>query len=187
MPTPVPRPAHLNGQGSRRGQTVDLIVLHTTEGTAAGALAWFADPRAKVASHYVIGPDGAVYSCVTEARAAWHAGHLGVNLRSIGIECAGHCDDPATWTAPLVESLIDLVVDICRRYPAVHPSRSAIIGHAEVPDPVHPGKFGGAGNHEDPGVLIPWDHLIGEVQRRLAPSVAGFLDAGASAPDGAAS
>jgi N-acetylmuramoyl-L-alanine amidase len=165
--TVIDRPAHRNGYGAgRRGFVVDTVVLHTTESTAGSALIWFADPRAKSAAHYVIAPDGRVYRCVPEEVPAWHAGNFGVNLSSIGIECAGYHDKLATWTGALVESLILLLVDICERYPNVKPTRNHIIGHSEVPD--GRGGFGGAGNHTDPGTLVPWDYIIGEVQRRLA-------------------
>lgn len=169
MVTPILRPAHPNGCGPRNGFAIDTVVLHTTEGTTASALAWFADPSAHVAAHYVISPDGTVYSCVQDEAAAWHAGNYGTNLASVGIECAGYHDRLETWTAPLLASLVDLLVDLCRRHPAIVPDRAHIIGHAEVPDPKHPGQFGGAGGHQDPGVLIPWEFIVGEVQRRLAP------------------
>jgi N-acetyl-anhydromuramyl-L-alanine amidase AmpD len=166
---PILRPAHPNGCGPRQGFVVDTIVVHTTEGTAGSALAWFADPAAHVAAHYVIDPDGTVYACVQEDAAAWHAGNYGVNLASVGIECAGYCGRIETWTAPLLASLVDLIVEVCRRHPRVVPDRTHIIGHAEVPDPSRPGHFGGKGGHTDPGVLINWNFIMGEVRRRLAP------------------
>lgn len=163
----IDRPAHRNGYGPGRGGfAIDTIVLHTTESAAGSALVWFADPKAHVAAHYVIAPDGHVYRCVPEEVPAWHAGNYGVNLASIGIECAGYAGKTETWTAPLLASLVSLIVDICERNPGIHPDRNHIIGHCEVPD--GKGGFGGAGNHTDPGTLIPWEYIIGEAQRRLA-------------------
>lgn len=172
MPTslPIDRPAHRNGYGpSRSGFDVDTVVIHTTESTAGSALVWFADPQARVAAHYVIAPDGRVYRCVPEEVPAWHAGNYGVNLASVGIECAGYAGKLETWTAPLLASLVDLLVDLCQRHPKVKPDRTHIIGHAEVPD--GKGGFGGAGNHTDPGVLIPWEFIIAQVQARLVVNV----------------
>lgn len=166
------RPASPNGYGSRGSFRVDTIVLHTTEGTTGSALAWFADPTAHVAAHYVIGPDGTIYETVPVEFAAWHAGNYGMNLASVGIECAGHCADPDMWTPPLVESVVVALVDLCHRCPRVVPDRTHIIGHAEVPNPSRPGQFGGLGGHVDPGEHIPWVYIIGEVQRRLAATEA---------------
>jgi N-acetyl-anhydromuramyl-L-alanine amidase AmpD len=168
----IPRPANPNGFGPRNGTSITKVVLHTTESTVASALGWFADPEAHVAAHYIVSPDGTVYYCVDERFAAWHAGNYPVNLASLGVECSGHCTDSATWTPALVESVVVLLVDFCERYPGIVPDRKHIIGHAEVPDPKHPGQFGGAGGHTDPGVLIPWDYIIGETQRRLAATAA---------------
>lgn len=172
MPFPLPRPANPNGYGDRRGQVVDTIVLHTTESTLGSALGWFADPSAHVSAHYVVGPDGRVYACVPEQFAAWHAGNYGFNLRSVGIEVAGYSARLETWTPAVLEALVGLIVEICIRHHTVVPDRVHIIGHAEVPDPAHPGQFGGAGHHTDPGTLICWDFIIGEAQKRLAANAA---------------
>jgi N-acetyl-anhydromuramyl-L-alanine amidase AmpD len=164
----IDRPAHRNGYGvDRRGFVVDTVVLHTTEGTAGSALIWFADPRAHVAAHFVIAPDGRTYRCVPEDVPAYHAGHWGTNLKAIGVEAAGYHDRLDTWTPALVESLVQLLVELCLRFPGIKPDRAHIIGHNEVPD--GKGGFGGVGHHEDPGALVPWEYLIGETQRRLAP------------------
>lgn len=171
----VDRPAHRNGYGAgRRGFQIDTIVIHTTESSAGSALIWFADPRAHVAAHYVIAPDGKVYRCVPDEVPCWHAGNYGVNLASVGIECAGHAAKVETWTPALVESLIQVIVDLCEKYPAIKPDRNHIMGHNEVPD--GKGGFGGAGHHTDPGVLVPWEYVIGEVQRRIAANKVEVTD-----------
>jgi N-acetyl-anhydromuramyl-L-alanine amidase AmpD len=167
--TPILRPAHPNGYGSSRGGfAVDTIVLHTTESTTTSALGWFASKDAHVSAHFVVAPDGKVYECVPVGFPAWHAGNYGVNLASVGIECVGHCAEPDMWTPALVESLVSTIVDLCQQFPKIVPDRNHIIGHAEVPDPTRAGHFGGKGGHTDPGVLINWEYIIGETQRRLA-------------------
>src|SRR5581483_3287784 len=39
-----------------------------------------------------------------------------------------------------------------------------IIGHSEVPDPNHPGQFGGAGHHTDPGQYWDWTKYMNLVR-----------------------
>ena len=169
---PEARLAHGNNYGPRGTALIDLIILHTTESSMESALNWFADPNARVSSHYVIGQDGEVFQCVAEGDCAWHSGNFQYNLRSIGIECEGHAAAADTWTAPLVASLIDLVVDICRRHPTITLDRAHVIGHAEVPDPRDPRRRGGAGGHVDPGPHCPFETVIAEAQRRLTPPAA---------------
>ena len=148
-----PSPHH-----SRRpaGVALELIVLHTTGGSLASALAWFADPASGVSAHYVIGQDGAVYACVPETRQAWHAGvsewegRPYVNGFSFGVELAGRGGD---YQPAQLEGCAELCADLCLRYqiPA-----AAIVGHADVALP--------AGRKVDP-VGFPWvdfRELLGE-------------------------
>lgn len=175
---PTIRAAHGSNFGTRGTSLVDLVVIHTTEGeahTAAGlldsAVSWFQDPRAQVSAHYVVGAAGELVQCVPEGSCAWHAGNRGYNYRSIGIECAGHAGKVETWTAPLLATLVDLLVEICQRHHLVVPDRAHIIGHCEVPDPAHPPLLYGATTRVDPGPHLNWTFVIGEVQRRLAPPI----------------
>ncbi len=75
------------------------MVVHTTDGTFAGTLAWFASPHSGVSAHYVVGLDGRIAEVVDEADTAYHAGMRPVatvpvlgedppNLVTIGIEFA---------------------------------------------------------------------------------------------------
>lgn len=153
------RPASPANYGSRGGQPVDLLVIHTTQGTAASALWWFADAAASSSAHFVVGKDGCVWQCVPLDRAAWHAGNGNVNRRSIGIECEGDCWAPDMWTEPLLRSLCDLVAWLVAER-GIPPDRNHIIGHSEVPDPKRPGLFGGVNHHEDPGPFIPWARIV---------------------------
>jgi N-acetylmuramoyl-L-alanine amidase len=139
-----PSPHH-----SRRptGVAIDLIVLHTTGGSCASALAWFADPASFVSAHYVIDMDGTGYRCVPESRQAWHAGvsewegipH--VNGFSLGIELAGRGGD---YPAAQLEAGAELVAELMLRYriPTSH-----VVGHADVAQP--------AGRKVDP-LGFPW-------------------------------
>lgn len=146
---------------------VDLVVLHTTEGSATGALAWFANPAARVSAHYLVGRSGQLWQMVPEDFAAWHAGNWKWNARSIGIEVEGHADSAGTWTAEAVDALVSLLADVCRRHD-IPATRARIVGHAEVPDPSGKG-YGGAGNHTDPGPHCPWARIVAAVAAQLNP------------------
>ena len=86
-----------NFQSGRSGHTPRAIVVHTTDGTFSGTLAWFASPESRVSAHYLVGLDGRVVDLVDEGDTAFHAGSvphpelaaLGdeqPNLVTIGIE-----------------------------------------------------------------------------------------------------
>jgi N-acetyl-anhydromuramyl-L-alanine amidase AmpD len=172
--------AFAGNYGSRGTHMVDTVIIHTTEGSLSSAVSWFGQdhkPSGQGASsaHYVVGKDGEVVQCVAEGDCAYHAGHFGVNLRSIGIECEGHAADPATWTPELLEALLELCEGIVRRHGVPVQRTSAgpgFAGHADVPDPTRPGRFGGAGGHTDPGHHFPWIIFLDRLTARLtaAPS-----------------
>ncbi|MEI7435618.1 MAG: N-acetylmuramoyl-L-alanine amidase [bacterium] len=75
----------------------DYIVLHTTEGTAVGALRKLSQNGE---AHYMVATDGRVYRIVDRARVATHAGRSMWNGRvtldntSIGIEVVGSYNRP---------------------------------------------------------------------------------------------
>ncbi len=72
----------------RNGARVRLIVVHDTEGSYAGAVAWFARPNSRVSAHLVMREDGAEVTQMVPLRdKAWHA--CDYNPVSIGVEGAG--------------------------------------------------------------------------------------------------
>jgi N-acetyl-anhydromuramyl-L-alanine amidase AmpD len=151
------RPAAGRTWGPRQHTPIDTIVVHVTEGSFEGTLAWF-ETDAQASAHYVIAKDGRICPCVNEGFAAWHAGNKQVNLRSIGIEIEGKTDELDMPPAQL-QALADLIVFIRQRNPMIPLDRAHILGHCEVPDPTHLGLFGGAGHHTDPGHTFPWSEL----------------------------
>lgn len=73
---------------SARSASVRLIIVHDTEGSYAGAVAWFAQTRSEVSAHLVMSEDGSeVTQMVPLSAKAWHA--VALNSASIGIEGAG--------------------------------------------------------------------------------------------------
>lgn len=166
-PVWVPSPANAHNYGSRRGVRIDTLIFHTTEGSWESAVAWFKDPDAAASAHYVVSPDGLIAQCVTDDYAAWHAGNGQFNRRSIGIECAGHAADPATWTDALVAATLDLAMYLIVLH-GIPRDRQHLMGHAEVPDPKDPTRTGGANHHTDPGPYFPWGRLMAEITGQVA-------------------
>ena len=138
-------------RSSRRSVEPNCIIIHDTGGkTAESALSWFDKSESQVSSHYVTGADGVIYQCVNEEAAAWHSGRSvlygeeNVNKISIGIELVD-ADDKSEYPDAQIESLVELVTDICvrRRIPL-----NRIVGHQHIAVP--------PGRKIDPGVDFPW-------------------------------
>lgn len=91
---------------SRNGRTIDMVVMHYTDGgSAQGAINRFLDPREQVSAHYIIERNGDIIQMVNDSEKAWHA--KAANPRSIGIE---HVALPGQNMAPAQqESSIALV------------------------------------------------------------------------------
>ena len=142
-----------------QGQPIDTVVIHDIEGTPQAALAIFSRIGAKVSAHYVVGGDGTIYQTVRERDIAWHAGNYAVNQRAIGIETEGYAYRPGFYNATQYEAEARLVRAITTRY-AIPRDRAHIIGHAEVPNPNDPTRFGGRNGHTDPGPYWDWNAFM---------------------------
>jgi hypothetical protein len=146
---------------SRGAGDIDMVVIHTTEGSYSGTISWFQNSSAQASAHYVVrSSDGQVTQMVHEADVAWHAGNWDYNLRSVGVEHEGYTSDCSYYTNALYAGSAALVADVASRE-GVSLDRSHIIGHSEVPDPYNPGEYGGAGHHTDPGGCWDWDYYMG--------------------------
>jgi len=132
----------------RRPQYV--ILHHTTNETAARALATLTDPQRMVSAHYLVGRDGVVYQLVDERYRAWHAGasrwgaDTDINSASIGIELDNDGFEP--YPAVQVEALLALLGDIRSRHDI---PRENFLAHGDV----------APGRKVDPGALFPWSVL----------------------------
>jgi hypothetical protein len=91
-----------------------------------------------------------------------------VNCHSIGIEHVGETYDPAGFTVDEYRSSARLVAWLVRRYD-IPVDRTHIIGHAQVPDPNHPGEYGGSSHHTDPGPHWRWDFYLNLVRHYAFP------------------
>jgi hypothetical protein len=147
---------------------IDTIVIHETQGSYAGTVNWFADPRADASAHFVIrSSDGAITQMVHEKDIAWHAGNWDVNTRSIGIEHEGYVGDCSWNTYAMYSSSAELVAHLAARY-GIPVDRAHIIGHSEVPDPNQPGQYGGIDHHTDPGPCWDWNLYMSLIEQDIA-------------------
>jgi len=112
---------------SSRTHAIDSVAIHCMAGnmTAKRCVDSFANKSRKASSNYAIGSDGATACSVPENYRSWCTSNTAVDNRSITIEVANdgngsaasiakfgyawHCTDQA------LVSLINLLVDICRR------------------------------------------------------------------------
>ena len=73
---------------SARSAQIRLLVVHDTEGSYGGAVAWFAQTASQVSAHLVMSEDGSdVTQMVPLGAKGWHV--CALNSCSIGIEGAG--------------------------------------------------------------------------------------------------
>ena len=132
-------------QSARSTQSVDCIVIHSTEGSMPGCLEWLRNPQSQVSAHYLIARDATIYALVPESRKAWHAGRSewrgrgDVNQFSIGIELENPPGNQTPYTAEQYTALAELMADIrSRRGPLPHVDHSAIAipaGRKTCPEP----------------------------------------------------
>jgi N-acetyl-anhydromuramyl-L-alanine amidase AmpD len=174
----VKRPAltWIRGDGSYakasrtpQAHTIDTIVIHATDGgSMLGNVWWLSGGHSHASAHYVVARDGSIVQLVHLSDIAWHAGNSKVNRHSIGIEHVGETYDPAGFTDAEYRSSARLVAWLVRHYD-IPVDRAHIIGHAQVPDPKHPGEYGGRGHHTDPGPYWRWDFYLSLVRRYAFP------------------
>lgn len=133
---------------------IDMVVIHVTQGSFAGAVKVFQDPGHGAAAHYIVGKDGRVTQMIRELDVAYHAGNRAYNERSVGIEHEGFVDRPQDFTNAMYEASARLTAGVCARY-GIPVDREHIIGHVEVPGT----------DHTDPGPHWDWDRYLGLVRR----------------------
>jgi N-acetylmuramoyl-L-alanine amidase len=133
---------------------IHRIIIHVAEGGFEPTYTWFRNPAAQASANYVVGYDGEIAQMVPEHDIAWHAGNWAYNETSVGIEHAGFTDK-TIFPDTQYRASARLAAYLADKYQIV-PDRSHVIGHYQVPDPFHPGQFGGADHHTDPGHTWNW-------------------------------
>ena len=141
---------------SRRGQPVDMIVMHTTESSSfqSTASTFMQQTNPPVTAHYVVDRNGQIYRFCPEDTAANHAGKgswrlatgeevKNINQRSIGIEF--QCGPGEKITPEQAAAGLWLTKDIMARNPHIRPEN--VIGHSDV----------APSRKADPGMSFPWE------------------------------
>ena len=105
----------------RGGQEIDRLTVHCVVGQLpALQVAKMFTPQRKASANYIIGKDGEVVRNVPEQYRAWTSGtgnKKGSNdMRAITIEVASDTTKPYAFNNKAYSCLIDLAVDICKRY-----------------------------------------------------------------------
>jgi N-acetyl-anhydromuramyl-L-alanine amidase AmpD len=154
------------------------LVIHVAEGGFAGTYNWFGNSAAQASAHYVVSSTGRVAQMVPNADIAWHAGNWAYNETSIGIEHAGYTNVGGFPDAQYRGSA-RLAGWLARTY-AVTPDRQHVIGHNEVPDPYHPGEWGGADHHTDPGRYWKWARYMAYLRLYAATTAQRQVDDGSA-------
>jgi hypothetical protein len=156
-------------ESNRTTKTISAIVIHDTEGRFVGSVRFLQRARARGSAHFVVSRRGQVVQLVPVTDVAWHSGNHWWNLHSIGIEHEGWAGRRA-YTAREYRASAQLVAYLAHRW-GVPLDRAHIIGHNEVPNPNHPGLFGGVSGHTDPGRFWNWSRYMGLVRYYAAHPV----------------
>lgn len=167
------------GNYSNNWNSDTAVIIHSTEGSYASAIAWFQDPNAEVSAHYVIRQsDGQITQMVRERDTAWHAAWH--NDYSIGIEHEAVAADASSWTNAMIQASAALVRDICadRGIDCATAWPGPGFGYWHVVDDSY--RIKGHGmltrnqNRHDPGAYFPWadyyNLLNGQPPTPVAPT-----------------
>jgi photosystem II stability/assembly factor-like uncharacterized protein len=150
---------------------ITTVVVHTTEGSYGGTLSWFRNPSSHATAHYVVrSSDGDITQMVREKDEAWHSGNGYTNDTSIGIEHEAWTNVCPWLTNAMYRSSAQLSAYLAIKY-LIPIDRKHFIGHNEVPDPNHPGQFGGFAHHTDPGRCWDWPKYMGLIRDFAGASV----------------
>jgi len=105
-----------NNSGTRT-KKIDRITPHCVVGqlSVEGIGAVFATKSRKASSNYGIGKDGRVGMYVEESKRSWCSSSAANDQRAVTIECASDTKDPYKMNAAVINTLVNLCADICRR------------------------------------------------------------------------
>ncbi|GAB4409931.1 MAG: hypothetical protein OHK0039_13920 [Bacteroidia bacterium] len=168
--------AHKNNYGSRDGETVKYVTIHTIQGSYASAISWFKNANARVSTHYVIrASDGQVTQMVCEGDKAYHV--RTDNATTIGIEHEGFIDDGGSWyTNEMYESSAALVRDLCRRY-GIDPLKTyggpptrGVLSLTNTCYHVKGHQHFRGNDHIDPGPFWDWDRYYRLINPSPSPA-----------------
>lgn len=149
----------------RQGHKVNGIVVHITDGTFDGTIAWFKNKQSQASAHYVINRDGKIYEMVDPDDTAWHCGVVngptwkkyrkGVNpnLHTIGIEFVGGRND--RFSVEQYWSGIALIRELCELYELEFDSETVVNHRAINSAKTCPGIY------NDANIMVECNRIIG--------------------------
>lgn len=163
---------------SRNGAKVRLIVVHDCEGSYAGSINWFANPKSQVSAHYVLREDGGEATQMVDlAEKAWHV--CAFNSVSVGLEMAGYA--AKDFEAPEWQSAANIVAWLLHKFGlpanwAQHGSGEGFCSHYDL------GAAGGG--HKDPTTdSAVWSAFVARVKAAYAlPASADWVGTPGTAP-----
>lgn len=102
----------------KRTKTLSRITPHCTAGqiSASNLGDWFSKESTKASSNYGIGKGGEIGCYVDEDNRSWCSSNSDNDNRAITIEVSSDNKAPYACSAEAWESLVNLCVDICKRY-----------------------------------------------------------------------
>ena len=100
-----------------RNHTIDTVTIHCVVGQCSveSLGTHFSDGSTKASSNYGIGYDGKIGMYVEEKNRSWCSSSSSNDNRAITIEVASDTVAPYKVTDKAMESLVNLLTDICRR------------------------------------------------------------------------
>jgi len=140
------------------------VVMHTIQGTAAGARSWMKNCSSNVTSHYVTSEAGGVWQMVREVYTAWHVGCA--NSYCLGVENEGYAESSSHPKA-LYDAAGLLTRDMCNSWGITKTRRycpPGIMGHLDINNCVC------GGSHWDPGGGWDWSYFMGVVAGAPPPA-----------------
>jgi N-acetylmuramoyl-L-alanine amidase len=163
MPLIIDQAIRSPNYGLRAGQSISMIVLHATVGSARSALAWLTNPAARVSAHYLIDKSGHIYQLVADEYCAWHAGRASwhgqtaINEMSLGIELENANDGRDVYPPEQISALQQLTQAKVAQY-RIAPDM--IVRHLDIAVP--------RGRKTDPAGF-PWAEFIGRLFPQVTP------------------
>lgn len=107
-----------NNKTANRKYGITRITPHCIVGqwTAKQGCDYFATTDRECSANYIVGKDGSVGLSVEEKDRSWCSSSSDNDHRAVTIECASDTSSPYAFTDVCYNKLIDLCVDICKRY-----------------------------------------------------------------------
>lgn len=100
-----------------RNHSIDTVTIHCTAGhmSVESLGNWFAKTSTQASSNYGIGDDGRIGMYVQEGDRSWCSSSPSNDNRAVTIEVSSDSGHPYACTDAAYRSLINLLVDICKR------------------------------------------------------------------------